>query len=118
MERVAQEAPAQAGFVAINTIHCSSAYAGRFEELFRTRAHAIDAMDGFLGMRVLKPTREGDPYLVVSFWRDGSCFQSWVGSEAFRKGHERAFRDMEEAKARGEEPPMHSAFSTYTVLAH
>lgn len=118
MERAPQEAPAQAGFVAINAIRCSSAYAHRFEELFQTRARAIDAMEGFLGMRVLKPTRDGDPYLVVSFWRDASCFQGWLGSEAFRQGHERAFRDMEEAKTRGEEPPMHSTFSTYTVLAH
>lgn len=110
------QALAAAGFVAVNSIHCEPEYIGRFEELFSSRARAIDDMEGFLGVRVLKPTREGDPYLVVSFWADGSAFDRWVGSEAFRRGHQRAFADMEEAKAKGQRPPMHSSFSTYTVL--
>ncbi|MFN3684514.1 MAG: antibiotic biosynthesis monooxygenase family protein [Fimbriimonadaceae bacterium] len=118
MEELAANMPALAAarFVAVNSIRCEPEYIQRFEELFSSRARAIDEMDGFLGMRVLRPTQEGEPYLVVSFWTSGEAFQSWVGSEAFRRGHQRAFEDMEEAKARGERPPMHSSFSTYTVL--
>ncbi|MEJ5170390.1 MAG: antibiotic biosynthesis monooxygenase [Fimbriimonadales bacterium] len=108
---------AAARFVAVNSIHCEPEYVSRFEALFSTRAHAIDEMEGFLGMRVLRPVKEGDPYLVVSFWTHGDAFENWVGSEAFRRGHQRAFADMEQAKNRGEAPPMRSAFSTYTVLA-
>jgi len=34
-------------FVAINYISCKDFYRPRFEELFGTRAHAIDRMPGF-----------------------------------------------------------------------
>jgi heme-degrading monooxygenase HmoA len=119
MESMLQEGSdilAQAGFVAINTITCKPEYVQRFEELFGSRVGAIDEMEGFLAMRVLKSTEEG-PYLVVSFWKSEDNFKNWVGSEAFHKGHARAFEDLKAYKERGEEPPMHSAFHTYTIIA-
>ena len=54
------------GFVAINTIHCHPSYCARFECLFCTRARRIDTMPGFFSIQVLKPQREGEPYLIVS----------------------------------------------------
>ena len=39
-------------FVAINYIACEQHYRERFEELFATRAHAIDRMPGFVDMQV------------------------------------------------------------------
>lgn len=107
----------EATFVAINMITCREDYRERFEKLFRTRAHAIDRMPGFCGMQVLKPHRVGDPYLVVSFWRSEEDFRRWVGSEEFREGHQRGFADLEEARSRGLDPPMHSEFCTYDVIA-
>lgn len=104
------------GFVAINYIQCKPEYVDRFECLFCTRAHAIDQMPGFLGMEVLKCTKTGEPYLVISRWRDQASFQAWVGSPEFQEGHKRAFEDMRQAKQRGEEPPLLSDFLTYTVL--
>lgn len=103
------------GFVAINFIRVTDAYRERFEELFGSRAHAIDAMPGFRDMQVLKPTG-GDEYLVLSRWDSEEAFKAWTGSEAFLAGHRRAFADMADAKARGEAPPMHSDFRTYAVL--
>jgi heme-degrading monooxygenase HmoA len=47
-------------FVAINRIYCHDDYRERFEQLFATRAHAIDRMPGFLGMQVLRPHRDGN----------------------------------------------------------
>ncbi len=105
------------GFVAINYITCRSDYQHRFEELFRTRAHAIDRMPGFLGMYVLRPQREGDPYLVVSHWESEAHFRAWLQSPAFLEGHRRGFEEMRQAKERGEEPPMRSDFRTYEVIA-
>ena len=67
-------------------------------------------------MQVLKPQREGEPYLVVSQWTDEATFRAWVGSPAFVEGHKRGFEDITEAKKRGEEPPMTSTFLTYTVV--
>ena len=106
-----------AGYVAINYIQCAPEYVQRFEELFRTRAHAIDEMAGFLGMNVLSPQNDDKPYLVVSYWTNEQSFQAWTGSEAFVEGHRRAFEDIRLAKERGEAPPMKSEFVTYQVLA-
>lgn len=103
-------------FVAINTIECEPHYLARFEELFGSRAKAIDRIPGFLGMMVLKPQAEGDAYLVVSHWVDQAAFEGWTKSPEFMEGHKRAFEDMRLAKERGEEPPMKSTFRTYGVL--
>ncbi len=105
------------GFVAINYITCQPWYRERFEELFRTRARAIDRMPGFRGMYVLRPQREGDPYLVVSHWESEAHFRAWLQSPEFLEGHKRGFEDMKRAKERGEEPPMKSDFRTYEVIA-
>ena len=109
--------PAQKNFVAINYISCKSDYRERFEELFGTRAHAIDRMPGFVDMAVLKPqTTDGD-YLIVSFWETQEAFKTWTQSPEFLEGHQRGFEDIRKAKERGEEPPMKSDFRTYEVLA-
>ena len=41
-------------FVAINYISCQDTYTERFEQLFSTRAKAIDKMPGFIDMMVLE----------------------------------------------------------------
>ena len=38
----------QKNFVAVNYINCTPEYQERFEQLFGTRAHAIDLMPGFV----------------------------------------------------------------------
>lgn len=103
-------------FVAINRIRCRADYRERFEQLFQTRAHAIDRMPGFLGMQVLRPRNENEPYLVISFWESEEAFRGWVGSAEFYEGHKRGFEDMRIAKERGQEPPMQSEFVTYDVV--
>ena len=104
-------------FVAINFIRCKSHYRKRFEELFTGRAHAIDKMPGFLFMEVLRPSKEGE-YLIVSHWKDEKYFRQWTKSPEFLEGHKRGFADIQEAKERGEEPPMISEFRTYSVIAN
>lgn len=107
----------EAGFVAINFITCQDDYCSRFEELFSTRAKAIDTMPGFKDMQVLRPNKPGQPYLVVSHWSSEEEFKAWVGSEEFIEGHRRGFEDLRQANQRGEEPPMTSSFVTYDVIA-
>ena len=106
----------KAGFVAINYISCHPEYRQRFEELFSTRAHAIDRMPGFLFMEVLKPHKEGD-YLIVSHWEDERDFRAWTKSPEFIEGHQRGFADIKAAKERGEQPPMTSDFKTYSIIS-
>lgn len=104
-------------FVAVNYINCSPDYKERFEELFGTRAHAIDTMPGFVDMQVLRPAKERDAYLIVSFWENETAFKTWTSSPAFIEGHKRGFADIAKAKAEGKTAPMTSDFKTYQVIA-
>lgn len=104
-------------FVAINYISCKDGYRERFEELFATRAHAIDRMPGFRRMEVLKPDAEDGHYLIVSHWDSKENFSNWTNSPEFREGHQRGFEDIKLARERGEEAPMSSDFKTYKVIA-
>lgn len=102
-------------FVAINYIKCEPHYRDRFEQLFATRAHAIDRMPGFANMEVLKPNQDGD-YLIISHWESEEAFKTWTSSPEFLEGHRRGFEDIREAKSRGENAPMNSSFKTYSIL--
>ncbi|OSZ79384.1 hypothetical protein CAP35_14325 [Chitinophagaceae bacterium IBVUCB1] len=105
-------------FVAVNYINCSPEYKERFEYLFGSRAKAIDAMQGFIEMHVLRPEKEGDSYLIVSYWETEDAFKSWTRSEAFIEGHKRGFEDLAKAKAEGKPAPMSSDFKTYQIIAN
>ncbi|HCM77765.1 MAG TPA: antibiotic biosynthesis monooxygenase [Cytophagales bacterium] len=104
-------------FVAINYILCDEGYAKRFEELFATRAHAIDRLPGFIDMQVLRPSNEKDEYLIVSHWESEENFKTWTKSPEFLEGHKRGFEDLRIARERGEKPPMSSTFKTYSVIS-
>ncbi len=104
-------------FVAINYIDCKPEYKERFEELFATRAKQIDTMDGFVDMQVLRPSKEGDAYLIVSHWDKEESFKAWTRSATFMEGHKRGFADLAKAKAEGKEAPMKSDFKTYEIIA-
>lgn len=104
-------------FVAINYIQCDEGYIHRFEELFASRAHAIDRLPGFVNMQVLRPSNKADEYLIVSHWKSEDDFKAWTKSPEFLEGHKRGFEDLRLAKERGEKPPMSSSFKTYEVIA-
>jgi len=105
-------------FVAINYITCNDEYRKRFEELFATRAHAIDRMPGFLSFELLEPDEDDNTYLIMSHWEKREDFENWTSSEEFVEGHKRGFADLKQYKDEGREPPMKSAFKTYSVIAY
>ena len=70
-----------------NRIYVHPDHAEAFEERFRNRAHLVDGMPGFISNQVLRPTTEGDPYVVFTVWESKEVFEGWVSSDAFRKGH-------------------------------
>jgi heme oxygenase (mycobilin-producing) len=104
-------------FVAINYITCTEEYRERFETLFATRAKAIDRMQGFRNMEVLKPNDSKGEYLIISHWDSEEGFQKWAHSAEFLEGHRRGFEDIKKARAEGKESPMQSTFKTYQVIA-
>lgn len=104
-------------FVAINYIDCIEEYKPRFEELFGSRAKAIDTMPGFRSMHVLKPQSPEAPYLIVSYWDSETYFKAWTSSPEFLEGHKRGFEDIKKAREEGKQAPMTSTFKTYNVIA-
>ncbi len=104
-------------FVAINYISCADHYRERFEELFKTRARAIDRMPGFIRVEILRPTDKDGHYLIMSHWEAEQNFKDWAKSPEFLEGHKRALAEIKEMKDRGEESPLKSDFKTYEVFA-
>lgn len=70
-----------------NRIFVNPDYAEAFEERFQNRARMVDTMPGFLFNQVLRPSSEGQPYVVLTFWETYAQFETWTNSEAFREGH-------------------------------
>jgi heme-degrading monooxygenase HmoA len=73
-----------------NRIFVNSTHAELFETNFRNRAGLVDRMPGFISNQLLRPVKEGDPYIVLTFWESRVHFDQWVHSEAFVKGHARS----------------------------
>jgi len=73
-----------------NRIFVNPAFHEAFEERFRSRAGLVDTMPGFLFNQLLRPAKEGDPYVVLTYWERYEDFRAWTQSEAFRKGHARS----------------------------
>ncbi|MBF0456023.1 MAG: antibiotic biosynthesis monooxygenase [Magnetococcales bacterium] len=105
-------------YVAINNITCEPSYVERMEHLFKTRAKAIEKMPGFQHVEILRPADPDQPYLVISHWDSPDAFDGWTKSEAFKEGHARAFKDMDQAKKEGKKCPMMSTFGKYEVIGN
>lgn len=73
-----------------NRIHVKAEYHDAFEARFRDRAGLVDGMPGFIANNVLRPTRDGDPFVVLTFWESHEAFEAWTTSDAFRQGHARS----------------------------
>lgn len=73
-----------------NRIYVNPEYHDIFEQRFRDRAGLVDGMPGFIANHVLRPTRDGDPFVVLTFWESHEAFEAWTTSDAFRQGHARS----------------------------
>lgn len=74
----------------MNRIGVKPEFAAQFEENFRNRAHLVDGMPGFVRNEVLRPTKPGDPYIVLTYWQDEASFRAWTESDEFKQGHARS----------------------------
>lgn len=73
-----------------NRIQVAPEHAEAFEQAFRERAGLVDSTPGFVRNQVLRPVREGDPYVVLTTWRSQEAFEAWTRSASFRQAHQRA----------------------------
>jgi heme oxygenase (mycobilin-producing) len=93
-----------------NRIFVNAEYADEFEKRFRERARLVDEMPGFLSNQVLRPVNEGDPYVVLTWWRSREDFEGWTRSEAFREGHARSGTLPKEAFSGPNKLELHEVF--------
>lgn len=83
--------------VTCNRIPVNPEYADAFEARFEDRANLVDGMPGFISFQLLRPTQDGDPYVVMTFWESEDHFKAWTESAEFKEGHARSGRLPSEA---------------------
>lgn len=80
-----------------NRITVNPDYAEAFEATFQNRAGRVENMEGFVRFQILRPTQEGQPYVVQTFWENAEAFENWKNSDAFKAQHGRSRTLPEEA---------------------
>jgi heme-degrading monooxygenase HmoA len=90
-----------------NRMFVKPEYAEALEELFRWEDFV-----GFKTALVLRPCREDDPYVVLTFWESCAHFKDWLNSDAFKEGHARlaTWRSRKEAFTQPSTVEIHKVF--------
>src|SRR5436190_647309 len=76
--------------VTCNRIPVNPAHVEAFEKTFGARAGLVEKMPGFVSFQLLRPTKVGDPYVVMTFWESRAHFDAWTQSDEFKQGHARS----------------------------
>jgi heme-degrading monooxygenase HmoA len=71
----------------MNRIPVNMEHAEAFEERFANRASTVDGMPGFISFQLMRPTKEDDPYIVLTYWETEEDFHNWTNSKEFKEGH-------------------------------
>lgn len=74
-------------FLVSNRLPVNPDYAEQFEARFAEREARVDTMEGFISFHILRPQKEGLPYVVQTTWESRAHFETWTESEAFRAQH-------------------------------
>lgn len=75
-------------FVMMNRMSVPDEYREKFEQMFASRAKAVDRRPGFIKAEILKPT-QGNEYIVMTHWESESDFEGWTKSPEYVEGHRR-----------------------------
>lgn len=70
-----------------NHIPVTLEYREKFEKLFASGTRYVQNAPGFIKNEVLRPTKEGNDYVVQTHWESEESFQNWVKGEDFKKAH-------------------------------
>lgn len=74
--------------IVMNRMTVPDDFRKKFEEVFATRAGAVDTRPGFIRAEILRP-HKGNEYIVMTQWESEDDFQGWVGSPEYIEGHKR-----------------------------
>jgi heme oxygenase (mycobilin-producing) len=76
-------------YVSVSRLRVAEDRAAELVAAFRSRAHLVDAADGFIGLEVWQSDRDHAELVMVSRWRDRAAFTAYMRSPAHRISHER-----------------------------
>lgn len=75
--------------VKINAVTVLAGRGVELERRFEDRFDLVDAVPGFLGFELLRPSDDGDRYFIYSRWESEDAFRSWISSPEFEAAHRR-----------------------------
>ena len=73
----------------INRLPVKEGAAGQVVERFANSRGNVQGFPGFVSMEVLR-SEDANEVLVITRWRNKDAFDSWVGSDAFKRAHGRS----------------------------
>jgi len=76
-------------YVSMSRLRVEAEHSDRLVAAFRARLRAVDAHDGFVDLEVWRSDRDSGEVLMISRWRDRSCFKAYMKSADHRRSHER-----------------------------
>jgi heme oxygenase (mycobilin-producing) len=47
-------------------------------------------VEGFISNHMLRPTKAGEPFLVMSFWTSREAYEAYLRSDAFKRDHDQS----------------------------
>lgn len=73
--------------VVMNRIPVKPEFAQRIEDGFAKNAPRLPELKGFQGFRLLRPTKDGEPYVVFVVWDTEEDHKAYMESDLFRESH-------------------------------
>lgn len=69
-----------------NHIPVKKEFSEEFEKRFVGSGDRMSGVPGFVRNEILRP-KEGEEYIVLTYWKDMESFENWASSDHFKKVH-------------------------------
>ncbi len=73
-------------YVVVNVLTVPADQRETLEARFAARAGAVEHSEGFEHFELLRPSGDGERYLVYTRWRDEASFRAWLGGQSHGGG--------------------------------
>lgn len=83
----ADEAHAQAAFVAMSRFVIANGMEAEVKAAFRARPHLVDAAPGFVRLDVLSPFEAPGEIWIMTYWTDAESYRKWHRSHVYHEAH-------------------------------
>ncbi len=84
-------------YVSMSRLRIEPERAPELVSAFRDRVGLVDGFDGFVDLQVWQSDRDAGELIMVSRWRDRTCFKRYMKSREHQESHERIDRGLDDA---------------------